>query len=303
MAADYRVRRNVTLTAEQEFHERLMWEIVVRVQRKGLILKGGSALAFTRGINRHSTDLDFDTTHPVRIERQMKAAAQAVAVTMEEVRRFTKRRVGQQFKTRYSNPHSEKPKKLKVDVRFQHPPREEDVQDPDGIRTYCVEAIFEQKLAAMDSRTEPRDLFDVAFIVERYGEKLTPEQVRRAAELASDDEGLRDKYRIKFSRDEVLSHVTLASTIRQLSRGVSKQRKRAWPEIMEQSIPIPDRVLGRIFVAQGLARLQRNSKTGSSRKVGTVSPDPRRPTNWQRLLREHDRTATRDRDLDWPIRR
>ena len=73
--------------------------------------------------------------------------------------------------------------------------------------------IFDQKLAAMNSRGEPRDLFDVAFIVDRYGERLAEEQTRRAEALASDTKSLDVKYRKYFVRDLILSEVTLDGTL------------------------------------------------------------------------------------------
>lgn len=57
MAPHGRIRRDVRLTPHQELHERLMRDVVTRVQDLGLVLNGGTGLAVTRGFNRHSTDL------------------------------------------------------------------------------------------------------------------------------------------------------------------------------------------------------------------------------------------------------
>ena len=42
-----------------------MREVLARVQDLGLVLKGGTAFAIAWGLNRHSTDLDFDANRPV----------------------------------------------------------------------------------------------------------------------------------------------------------------------------------------------------------------------------------------------
>ena len=37
-----------------------MREVVARVQDAGFVSKGGGALVFVHGVQRHSTDMDFD---------------------------------------------------------------------------------------------------------------------------------------------------------------------------------------------------------------------------------------------------
>lgn len=52
--------RTSFLTPEQALREAVMLSVVRHLQDVPCILRGGSALAFTRGLNRHTTDLDFD---------------------------------------------------------------------------------------------------------------------------------------------------------------------------------------------------------------------------------------------------
>ena len=52
--------RTSFLTPEQALSEIVMLSVVRHFQHAPCILKGGSALAFTRGLNRPTTDLDFD---------------------------------------------------------------------------------------------------------------------------------------------------------------------------------------------------------------------------------------------------
>ena len=85
MASDRRVRRGLRLTPRQELRERLMRNVLARVQDLDLVLKGGSAVAFTRGLNRHSTDLDFDTDRPVELRDRIEGAALALAVKLGPV--------------------------------------------------------------------------------------------------------------------------------------------------------------------------------------------------------------------------
>lgn len=78
MADDSRVRRGLRLNPHQELHERLMWAVLERVQDLDMVLKGGTAFAFTRGLNRHSPDLDCDAERPVERRDRVDSAAQAM---------------------------------------------------------------------------------------------------------------------------------------------------------------------------------------------------------------------------------
>ena len=66
------------LTEEQYRHQQVMRHVVMSIQDTPYILKGGTALLLTRGLGRHSTDLDFDSAQKVnirqRIQRSMAAA-------------------------------------------------------------------------------------------------------------------------------------------------------------------------------------------------------------------------------------
>ena len=65
MAEDNRVRLGLRLNPHQERRERLTWAVLERVQDLDIVLKGGTALAYTRGLNRHSTYLDCDAERPI----------------------------------------------------------------------------------------------------------------------------------------------------------------------------------------------------------------------------------------------
>ena len=158
MAADSRVWRDVRLTPVQELHERLMKDVLARVRDLDLVLKGGSALAFTRGLNRHSTDLEFDANRGVELRDRIGAASRTVGVNLGPVERRDWSD-HQRFLADYPNPFGAKAGVLKVNVRFRHPPSAENIEVVDGIRTYRVTALFDQKLAAAASRIDPRDLF------------------------------------------------------------------------------------------------------------------------------------------------
>ena len=224
MAADSRVWRDVRLTPIQELHERLMKDVLGRVRDLDLVLKGGSALAFTRGLNRHSTDLDFDAHRGVELSDRIEAGAQAVGVNLGPVERRDWSG-HQRFLADYPNPFGGRAAVLKVNIHFRHAPWAENVEVLDGIRTYKVAALFDQELAAAASRIDPRDLFDLAFLMERYGTVLSDTQIRRADDFTEDLNRLERPYKNRFERDDVLRNLSsVDEVVLQFRYAITDQR-------------------------------------------------------------------------------
>lgn len=64
-----------------------MRDVLARVQDLGLVLKGGTAFAFAWGLNRRSTDLDFDTNRPVELRDRIESVPRALGVKLGPVER------------------------------------------------------------------------------------------------------------------------------------------------------------------------------------------------------------------------
>ena len=277
-----------------------MRDVVTCVQDLDLVLKGGTALAFTRGLNRHSTDLDFDTNGAVELRDQIDGAARAAGVSLGPTER-TDWSGHQRFLAPYLNPPGlNEAMFFKVNVRFRHPPRIEDIEVVEGIRTYSVPALFDQKLAAASSRVEPRDLFDLAFVMRRYGDSLQDEQIRRADALTEDLDRLERRYKRPFEADEVLRELSsIDEVVLRFRYATTDQMDRRWPQVQEQRIPIPNLVLGRVFTIQNRARLAAQDGT---------EPHNRPRANHHGFLPSlrdtpHKPARQRDVDLDWPLSR
>ena len=164
MAADGPIGRDVRLSPEQALHERLLREVLKRVRGMDLVLKGGSALAFCYGVGRHSTDLDFDARRRVDFRGIIRRAGRSVGVEMNSVE-GKPRKKQERFLGNYVNPFKREPALLKVDVRWKTAPVKRNIVIVSGIRTYKVEAIYDQKVAAVKSRKDAHDLFDLAFVM------------------------------------------------------------------------------------------------------------------------------------------
>lgn len=202
MAANGSVRRGLRLTLDQELHERLMWALV-QIQDLAMVLKGGTALAFTRGLNRHSTDLDFDTNRPVELRDRIDSTARSMGVNLEPASRVD-RRGRQRFLARDPTLPGRKERLFKVNVRQKTPPEAGSIEVINGIRTYKIPVLFDQKMAATGSRIEGRDVFDLAFVIQRYGDNLRDDRVRRADAFTENLDRLERRYKEVFERDEVL---------------------------------------------------------------------------------------------------
>ena len=217
-----------------------MRDVLARVQDLGLVLKGGTAFAFAWGLNRHSTDLDFDTNRRVELRDRIESAARALAVKLGPVERRD-RPMRQRFLADYPRPPGSRQRVFKVNVRYKDPPRAEDIEVVDGFRTYKVPALFDQKLAATSSRIEPRDLFDLAFAMERYGSSLRDDQIRRADAFTRDLDRLEDRYKTTFEQDEILRGISdVEDTVLRFSYATTDQKALRWGQVQEQRIPIFD---------------------------------------------------------------
>ena len=233
MAADSRVRRGLRRTAHQELHERLMREVLARNRDLDMVLKGGTAPAFTRGLNRHSTDLDFDSDRPVDLRDRIASAARAWAVNLD------------------------------------------------------------QKMAAIGGRIEARDLFDLAFVLERFGGVLRNDQIQRADAFTEDLDRLEQRYKKSFEEDRVLKGITdVEDTVLRFRYATTDQRDLRWPQLQDQRIPIPMDVLGRVFVVQRRARVE--SANGTEPR----DPEPSVDHGFLRSQREADRKRSRAKDVD-----
>jgi hypothetical protein len=276
-----------------------MWAVLERVRDLDLVLKGGTALAFTRGLNRHSTDLDFDTGRPVELRDRIDSAARNLGVNLEPARRQDWRD-HQRFLARYPTPRRSEAEVFKVNVRYATPLRAEDIEVIGGIRSYKVPVLFDQKLAATASRIEARDLFDLAFVIEQYGDSLRDDQVRTAESFTEDLDRLEQRYGRMFEQDEVLRDVSdVEDTVLRFRYATTDQRDLRWPQVQEQGLPIPREVFNMVYAIR--SRLRMASGTGTERQGTSRSVDQYSLRSPQDVDRERARTS--NVDLNWSISR
>lgn len=184
--------------------------VVRRMQDTPYVLKGGTALAFAYDLDRHSTDIDFDTAEPVYIRDRVKVGLGDAGVQMADWIVSKDSGLGQRFKCHYKKWPEGEDRLLNVDISFRTVPKAEDLVVVRGIRTYRLRALFNQKLAAGEGRTAGRDLYDLAFLVARYGNRLSNEQIKRAEVFSREYDLLAAEYDPAFRDDSVLSRISTA---------------------------------------------------------------------------------------------
>ncbi|MDE0123641.1 MAG: nucleotidyl transferase AbiEii/AbiGii toxin family protein [Bryobacterales bacterium] len=217
-----------------------MRTVALWMQHTPFVLKGGTALALLYGLDRHSVDLDFDvgSAKRVSIKRYVRAGMQDANVPMSAFRRGRPMWRGRRYRIHYTNPDSGKNQVLTVELSSRKRPRPEDVVVVDGIRTYRITALFDQKMIAAADRTKGRDLFDLGFLAESYGDSLSNEQILRADEFSRDHQGLADRYRQAFQDGERLGDVATTDDRALAFRiAVVEQMHRRGQKIFEQAVP------------------------------------------------------------------
>lgn len=142
------------------------------------------------------------------------------------------------YKAYFHGPSGER-QRLQIDTRYRPRPVSKDIVIVDGIQTYSPTALFDQKLAAQRSRDEARDIYDLAFLSKRYGDKLTKAQINRAESITRDMDGLEQALTKQLRKDRILAQLTTAEYIvLEFRVAVEAQMQRREMTIAEQSVPI-----------------------------------------------------------------
>jgi predicted nucleotidyltransferase component of viral defense system len=199
---------------ERALHIQLMREIARDFQDLPMVLKGGTALLLCYGLDRFSEDLDFDALKPFnilpRVERVLSRNVHSYLVKIVKDTSTVQR-----LKTHYKGVSSER--LLKIETSFRAKPTELDICMVDGIKTYKIEKLIEQKVNALANRTAARDLYDVAFLMRQYWLKFSKEAKQQLSEVVKDIDGLEQRFQDAFVEDEILDLDSLPTIILQIN--------------------------------------------------------------------------------------
>ena len=119
----------------------------------------------------------------------------------------------QRFKIHYVEPSSGDQVLLKIETSFRNPPDEGMVEIVKGIRTYKIEGLIGQKIEALVSRTEARDLFDMEYLARIHGKLFTPAQLATLGDLTADPDRLAARFDAAIREDDILAGRVRAETL------------------------------------------------------------------------------------------
>lgn len=219
--------RELRITQSEALHQRVMQKILYKVQDTPYVLKGGTALLFTRNLDRHSTDLDFDSGKQINIEGRIRDGLKAARVELRSLKKVKDTATVQRYKIHYLDPVNGQDLLLKIETSFREPPQAENIEVVNGIRTYAVDYMFDLKMDAAENRTEARDLYDLAHLMRVYGDYFSPVQIARAEAFSQDMGALISRYSESFNTDEVLkTRANIDDTVIALREAVEVQQRR-----------------------------------------------------------------------------
>jgi predicted nucleotidyltransferase component of viral defense system len=209
---------NLNFSPERRLHVDIMRAIARDFSDLPMVLKGGTALLLCYGLTRFSEDLDFDSPRKFniagRIDRILSAKANS-----HELKIVKDTETVQRIKSHYQGIAGDR--LLKIETSFRSSPDESSVTVVNGIRTYKIEALIEQKIAALTNRTAARDLYDVAFLAKNYLNAFSPATKSTLKLMIQDLNALEQRFEDAFEEDEILATEDLSALVLQISESLS----------------------------------------------------------------------------------
>lgn len=209
---------SLDFSPERRLHVDIMRTISRDLIDLPMVLKGGTALLLCYGLNRFSEDLDFDSPRKFNIAGRIERIFSHMS-SSHELKIVKDTETVQRIKSHYHGVAGDR--LLKIETSFRSPPDESRVTVIDGIRTYTIEALIEQKIDALKNRTAARDLFDLAFLAKNHIDDFSANLKARLALLIQDIDALEQRFEDAFEEDEILATEDLSTLILQLSESLS----------------------------------------------------------------------------------
>ena len=193
-------------TPEQARHVALMRAIAQELTSRtgdAFVLKGGTALLLAYDLPRFSIDLDFDGRSPaIDLTESIQAGAAAAQLPVHSLR---------------DAKHT-----LTVHRKMLH--YRDDVMRPLKIEvSYRLEKLASLKIDALVNRTKARDIFDTSFLLHRYPEAISDDDLTRIDQLI-DLIGLNDLEAI-MQDDDILNRFDLTHIAVSLVENVLRMRR------------------------------------------------------------------------------
>lgn len=203
---------------QQDEHLEVMTAICHGFRKKGLpmVLKGGTALRLCYGLDRFSEDLDFDCAKSLKLESPIKdvfaqlgkakAHLRNPDVTLKKDTDTVKR-----YRVIYAGDVN-----LKIETSLRGTPNDDDIIDINGILTYKINKLIQQKLAALNGRTAARDLHDVIYLYEHFLDDFGKQEIEEIALLYNNQSSVLEEYNAAYREDSILCIADLLEDLSKL---------------------------------------------------------------------------------------
>lgn len=149
----------------------------------------------------------------------IKESAQSAGLTITELNVNKDTRATKRYMLHYEGAEN-LPLKIEVSLRDTAQFDEQDVKVVDGIRVYSVERLAELKTEAFIHRIKARDIFDVAFLLDRYPDAVGTETLKKITNRVQ-EMGI-DFLSLTMQQDRILQHYDTEAIILSLDDSISK---------------------------------------------------------------------------------
>lgn len=154
----------------QEQRFKIMLAIAREMAKEDAVLKGGTALLLCYGLDRFSEDMDFDGGTRFSLERAKKLISKAFETINTKVTQIivkkdtpTTKRFMYHYEVDGNIPYAYP---LKIEFSFRQSKELSGYTMLNGVKVYPLDILAEKKLDALLERTAPRDIYDIAFLLE-----------------------------------------------------------------------------------------------------------------------------------------
>ena len=198
----------MSLTDLQQTQQIEVMKAICRTfHKKGLpmVLKGGTALKLCYGLDRFSEDLDFDCAKSLNLESSIKEVFTQLGKSKPHLRdpeiSVTKdTETVKRYRIIYAGEMN-----LKLETSFRSAPDDNDLTELNGILTYKIRKLIQQKLRALNSRTAARDLHDVVYLYENFLNDFGEDELDEMTILYNNQSSILDEYNSAYNEDTILS--------------------------------------------------------------------------------------------------
>lgn len=206
-----------TIDTPESTHIAIMQSVAKSFNDLPIVLKGGTALLLCYGLDRFSEDLDFDANKKLNIiNRVSEILSRHTEKHTIKISKDTD--TVQRLKIHYSKNGLER--FLKIETSFRDPFQNEDTAIIDGIKTYQIKNLIDQKVNAMIGRTKARDLYDVDFLLRTYRESFAESTIKKLSEAVADINELEGRFYPAFKDDYILNESELDKLIIRITSNI-----------------------------------------------------------------------------------